>query len=225
MFFVFFWICSLIIYYYFVNADKNIQRRSQTKSWFAGLEQSHPYIRGMDGKIINRDVRVRSHIVKKTYMGHKQEVCGLKWSDSGQRFASGGNDNHVYIWDRSLASSNTWRQWLHKLEDRTAPVRALAWCPFQNSLLVSGGVGVISALNFGTPARERAWTQLTPGRRCVLCYGTWMSVNYSALMVLMSISSPFGNTLRWRRWQSSLAILPEPFTWHRYQVQVRNFTL
>ncbi|KAJ7975916.1 cell division cycle 20.2, cofactor of APC complex-like [Quillaja saponaria] len=38
---------------------------------------------GMDGRIINNDVRVRSHIVE-TYRGHQQEVCGLKWSASGQ---------------------------------------------------------------------------------------------------------------------------------------------
>jgi cell division cycle protein 20 (cofactor of APC complex) len=93
---------------------------------------------GMDGKIINRDVRAKSHTVK-TYMGHQQAVCGLKWSDSGQQLASGGSDNLVYIWDKSLASCSARRQWLHKLEDHTAPVRALAWCPFQSSLLVSGG--------------------------------------------------------------------------------------
>ncbi|XP_059461786.1 cell division cycle 20.2, cofactor of APC complex-like [Corylus avellana] len=93
---------------------------------------------GMDGKIINRDVRAKSPTVK-TYMGHQLEVCGLKWSDSGRRLASGGSDNLVYIWDRSFASSSARRQWLHKLEDHTAPVRALAWCPFQSSLLVSGG--------------------------------------------------------------------------------------
>ncbi|CAK8567886.1 unnamed protein product [Lathyrus sativus] len=34
---------------------------------------------GMDGRILNNDVRVRSPIVD-TYRGHEQEVCGLKWS-------------------------------------------------------------------------------------------------------------------------------------------------
>ncbi|VFQ94000.1 unnamed protein product [Cuscuta campestris] len=52
---------------------------------------------GMDGLIFNNDVRVRSHIVE-TYRGHSQEVCGLKWSASGQQLASGGNDNLLYIW-------------------------------------------------------------------------------------------------------------------------------
>ncbi|XP_038875176.1 cell division cycle 20.2, cofactor of APC complex-like [Benincasa hispida] len=93
---------------------------------------------GMDGKIINNDVRIRDHIVE-TYRGHDQEVCGLKWSLSGQQLASGGNDNILHIWDRSTASSNSATQWLHRLEDHTSAVKALAWCPFQGNLLASGG--------------------------------------------------------------------------------------
>ncbi|XVF23522.1 hypothetical protein REPUB_Repub13aG0046000 [Reevesia pubescens] len=93
---------------------------------------------GMDGQIVNHDVRVRSHVVE-TYRGHQQEVCGLKWSASGQTLASGGNDNIVHIWDRSMASSNSATQWLRRLEDHTAAVKALAWCPFESNLLASGG--------------------------------------------------------------------------------------
>ncbi|KAK9125496.1 hypothetical protein Scep_014342 [Stephania cephalantha] len=93
---------------------------------------------GMDGLIINNDVRIRSHI-SDTYKGHHREVCGLKWSASGKQLASGGNDNLLYIWDRSMASSNSPTQWLHKLEDHTAAVKAVAWCPFQGNLLASGG--------------------------------------------------------------------------------------
>lgn len=89
---------------------------------------------GMDGRIVNNDVRIRSHIVG-TYRGHQQEVCWLKWSASGQKLVSGGNDNLVHIWDRSSSP----RQWLHRLEDHTSAVKALAWCPFQSSLLATGG--------------------------------------------------------------------------------------
>ncbi|XP_027913765.1 cell division cycle 20.1, cofactor of APC complex-like [Vigna unguiculata] len=93
---------------------------------------------GMDGRIINNDVRIRSHIVE-TYAGHEQEVCGLKWSGSGSQLASGGNDNLLYIWDRATASSNSTTQWLHRLDDHTSAVKALAWCPFQGNLLATGG--------------------------------------------------------------------------------------
>ncbi|XP_072960844.1 cell division cycle 20.2, cofactor of APC complex-like [Typha angustifolia] len=96
---------------------------------------------GLDGKIVNNDVRKSSHVVH-TYRGHQQEVCGLRWSDSGQKLASGGNDNLLHIWDVSMATSNAatgQRQWLHKFEDHMAAVKALAWCPFQSNMLASGG--------------------------------------------------------------------------------------
>lgn len=94
---------------------------------------------GMDSNIVNNDVRVSSHIVG-TYTGHNQEVCGLKWSGSGKQLASGGNDNLVYIWSITMAaSSSSGHQWVHRLEDHTAAVKALAWCPFQSNLLASGG--------------------------------------------------------------------------------------
>ena len=83
---------------------------------------------GMDGRIVNNDVRIRDHAVQ-TYQGHSQEVCGLKWSGSGQQLASGGNDNLLHIWDVSMASSMPSagrNQWLHRLEDHTAAVKALA---------------------------------------------------------------------------------------------------
>ncbi|XP_023636758.1 cell division cycle 20.1, cofactor of APC complex isoform X2 [Capsella rubella] len=93
---------------------------------------------GMDGRVINNDVRIRSSIVA-TYVGHTQDVCGLKWSGSGQQLASGGNDNVVHVWDHSVVSSNSTRQWLHRFEEHTSAVKALAWCPFQSSLLATGG--------------------------------------------------------------------------------------
>ncbi|KAE8008610.1 hypothetical protein FH972_005105 [Carpinus fangiana] len=95
-------------------------------------------IGGMDSLIINNDVRVRAHIVE-TYRGHSQEVCGIKWSASGQQFASGGSDNLLHIWDRSRATSNSVTRWLQRLEDHTSAVKALARYPFQSNLLAFGG--------------------------------------------------------------------------------------
>ncbi|KAI9073801.1 hypothetical protein K1719_044248 [Acacia pycnantha] len=94
---------------------------------------------GMDGRIVNNDVRIRSHFVE-TYRGHEQEVCGLKWSASGQQLASGGNDHLLFIWDREKTSSNSATKWLYRLEEHTSAVKALAWCPFQGNLLATGGV-------------------------------------------------------------------------------------
>lgn len=97
---------------------------------------------GMDGKIVNNDVRVRQHIVG-CYRGHRQQICGLKWSGSGRQLASGGNDNLLYLWDkRSMESTSidsSTHQWIYRFEQHSSAVRAIAWCPFQSNLLASGG--------------------------------------------------------------------------------------
>nr|PNR59682.1 hypothetical protein PHYPA_002474 [Physcomitrium patens] len=91
---------------------------------------------GRDSTILNHDVRIRNHVIGKL-TGHEQEVCGLKWSPSGQQLASGGNDNLLHIWDSAAASNSS--SYLHRLDDHQAAVKALAWCPFQSNLLASGG--------------------------------------------------------------------------------------
>lgn len=50
--------------------------------------------------------------------------------------ASGGNDNHIYIWDSSKMSSS---RSLHSFKDHSAAVKALAWCPYDSAVLASGG--------------------------------------------------------------------------------------
>ncbi|KAG6542516.1 hypothetical protein Mapa_015986 [Marchantia paleacea] len=93
---------------------------------------------GRDNVIFNHDVRIRDHITGRM-TAHEQEVCGLKWSPSGQQLASGGNDNLLHIWDAAGASSQGPSPYLHRLDDHQAAVKALAWCPFQANLLASGG--------------------------------------------------------------------------------------
>ncbi|XXG77174.1 hypothetical protein AAC387_Pa08g1377 [Persea americana] len=88
--------------------------------------------------IINNDVRVRSHIVQ-TFRGHSQEVFGLKWSNSSQYLASGGNDNLLYIWDRMALQILRPNGFINLITIKAA-VKALAWCDqFQSNLLASGG--------------------------------------------------------------------------------------
>ena len=52
-----------------------------------------------DKSILHRDCRSRENFFAKLD-GHKQEVCGLKWSPDEQQLASGGNDNKLLIWSR-----------------------------------------------------------------------------------------------------------------------------
>ena len=88
-----------------------------------------------DCTILCRDVRCKNNneniIIK--FIGHTQEVCGLKWSFDGSQLASGGNDNNLMIWN------------LHSLKpimcnnSHLAAVKAIAWSPHQHNILVSGG--------------------------------------------------------------------------------------
>lgn len=79
--------------------------------------------------------------------GHKQEVCGLKWSPDHQHLASGGNDNKLFVWNmNSTIPVQTYNEHL-------AAVKAIAWSPHQHGLLASGG---------GTADRcIRFWNTLT----------------------------------------------------------------
>ncbi|KAF9961939.1 ubiquitin-protein transferase activating protein [Modicella reniformis] len=85
-----------------------------------------------DGSIWNHDVRIQNHKVAEL-LNHTNEVCGLAWRSDGMQLASGGNDNVVNIWD---ARSTTPK---YTKSDHRAAVKAVAWCPWHNSLLATGG--------------------------------------------------------------------------------------
>ncbi|WWD03486.1 hypothetical protein V865_001538 [Kwoniella europaea PYCC6329] len=98
-----------------------------------------------DGSIHHHDVRVAKHKVMEL-IGHNAEVCGLTWRSDGQFLASGGNDNVVNCWDGRIGASvlqtgegvpRGVAKWTKR--NHTAAVKALAWCPWQSSLLASGG--------------------------------------------------------------------------------------
>ncbi|KAJ9120849.1 hypothetical protein QFC22_002783 [Naganishia vaughanmartiniae] len=99
-----------------------------------------------DRKILHRDVRVPEHYIREL-KGHRQEVCGLKWNTQTDQLSSGGNDNKLYIWEK------TNDQPLFRFPEHTAAVKAIAWSPHQRGLLASGG---------GTADRKiRYWNTLT----------------------------------------------------------------
>ncbi|KZP28244.1 WD40 repeat-like protein [Athelia psychrophila] len=93
-----------------------------------------------DGSIWHHDVRMPRHKVMEM-LGHTGEVCGLKWRADGELLASGGNDNVVNIWDGRLGDVGEGARGTAKWTKRnhTAAVKAIAWCPWQPSLLASGG--------------------------------------------------------------------------------------
>jgi cell division cycle 20-like protein 1 (cofactor of APC complex) len=85
-----------------------------------------------DHNILHRDVRQQAPFMLRL-QGHKQEVCGLKWSYDEQQLASGGNDNKLYIWNLRSTSP------VLKFNEHQAAVKAIAWSPHQHGLLASGG--------------------------------------------------------------------------------------
>ncbi|XP_032678729.1 cell division cycle protein 20 homolog isoform X2 [Odontomachus brunneus] len=90
------------------------------------------------GKIVHHDVRQRNHLIS-TLNAHSQEICGLKWSNDGKYLASGGNDNMLLIWASIAGQNHTQTQPVYTINQHNAAVKALAWCPWQNNVLASGG--------------------------------------------------------------------------------------
>lgn len=85
-----------------------------------------------DKTILQRDLRMSSSFVNRL-VGHRQEVCGLKWSPDEQQLCSGGNDNKLLVWNGHSSEP------ILKYCDHQAAVKAVAWSPHQHGLLVSGG--------------------------------------------------------------------------------------
>lgn len=83
-----------------------------------------------DGLIKNTDTR--SGKVEFVFEGHNQEVCGLKWSPSGEYLASGSNDNTCKIWKANSPMART-------LTGHNSAVKAMDWCPWKSNILCTGG--------------------------------------------------------------------------------------
>ncbi|XP_034841220.1 fizzy-related protein homolog [Maniola jurtina] len=100
-----------------------------------------------DRHIRQRDTRTPAIQSSRILQGHRQEVCGLKWSPDGQSLASGGNDNKLFVWSMHSTSP------VQTYSAHVAAVKAIAWSPHQHGLLASGG---------GTADRcIRFWNTLT----------------------------------------------------------------
>jgi len=119
--------------------------RVGTSAWNGGILSTG----SRDHSILHRDVRQPDESFAKS-LGHRQEVCGLKWSFDEQMLASGGNDNKLLVWNLRTPAPAL------QFTDHLAAVKAIAWSPHQNGLLASGGGTADRCIRFwntttGTP--------------------------------------------------------------------------
>jgi len=160
-----------------------------------------------DRLILQRDVRVPDHFTSKL-CGHKQEVCGLKWSADGQQLASGGNDNKLYVWSAHATSP------LLRFTEHTAAVKAISWSPHQNGLLASGGGTADRCIRFWNTQTASALSCVDTGSQvCNLCWSknvnelvsthgysqnqivVWRYASMSKVATLNLAMSPDGQTI------------------------------
>ena len=85
-----------------------------------------------DRTILVRDLRTSDNYLSK-FVGHRQEICGLKWSPDQKYLASGGNDNKIIIWSTRNQGE------MVRFTEHQAAVKALAWNPDTPNILASGG--------------------------------------------------------------------------------------
>lgn len=118
-----------------------------------------------DNNLMVWDVRLQSTINK--FQGHKQEICGVKWSFDGNMLASGGNDNVVSIWDLRTTKLFT------KFCDHKAAIKALAWSPHHSSTLATGGGSTDKSIRIWNVNEKRCVKKVETGSQvCNLIYST-----------------------------------------------------
>uniref|UniRef100_A0A3P9NDJ0 Fizzy and cell division cycle 20 related 1 n=1 Tax=Poecilia reticulata TaxID=8081 RepID=A0A3P9NDJ0_POERE len=117
-----------------------------------------------DRVILQRDVRTPP-TAERRLQGHRQEVCGLKWSPDHQHLASGGNDNKLLVWNSSSLIP------VQQYSDHLAAVKAIAWSPHQHGLLASGGGTADRCLRFWNTLTGQALQSTDTGSQ--VCNLAW----------------------------------------------------
>ena len=107
----------------FENGDSSIGCLSQ--------RNEHIFTTGSySGDIVSYDMRCEKRISKMFVAADK--ITGLAWKD--RKLASGSNNNEVQVWDARKYESPS-----INLTDSKAAVKGLAWSPWQDNVLATGG--------------------------------------------------------------------------------------
>lgn len=140
--------------------------RASCLAWSSGLLSSG----GRDNEILNRDLRCKEAYVGRL-SGHKQEVCGLKWSPDEMQLASGGNDNRLLIWNAGAAGGNGDGKPVMKFSYHEAAVKAIAWSPHARGLVASGGGTADKKIRFWNTMTNTALAAVDTGSQ--VCNLAW----------------------------------------------------
>lgn len=116
-----------------------------------------------DRVILQRDIRGQG---ERKLMGHRQEICGLKWSPDGQLLASGGNDNKLIVWNKGERTTP-----FQMYSDHVAAVKAIAWSPHQHGLLTSGGGTADRCIKFWNTLTQQPLQSVDTGSQ--VCNLAW----------------------------------------------------
>ena len=118
-----------------IAKGREIQQINCHKQRVAAVDWNQNFLASgsKDKSILVNDIRIKETTPTMFYEGHKQEVCGLRWSFVDNMIASGGNDNKFFIWETRMNKK------IHCFNDHTAAVRAIAWSPHDKNIVMSGG--------------------------------------------------------------------------------------
>eukprot|EP00298_Acanthocystis_sp_HF-20_P013696 c20471_g3_i2.p1 GENE.c20471_g3_i2~~c20471_g3_i2.p1 ORF type:complete len:545 (-),score=252.45 c20471_g3_i2:10-1644(-) len=120
-----------------------------------------------DRSILIRDPR-SNRPFEATLSGHKQEICGLRWSPDGKYLASGGNDNKLLLWSPSDHTRP-----IYRYAEHTAAVKAIAWSPHESGIFVSGGGTADRTLRFWNVNQSNSFKVVDTGSQ--VCNVGWSS--------------------------------------------------
>ena len=153
---------------YDINLQKKVFNLKEHKKRICSIswKNQNVFSTGSRDKTIKTfDRRIKKLISE--HKKHKEEVCGLEWNQREPYLASGGNENHVYIWDTRKKNP------VQFYNEHTAAVRALAWSNHHFGTLITGGGNSDKSIKFwNVNSIKSTHTINTDSQVCSLIYST-----------------------------------------------------
>ncbi|KAI0691801.1 WD40 repeat-like protein [Cytidiella melzeri] len=123
----------------------NVNTKEVLRSWkdeemdsVGGMDwNDHLLSVGLDNGAVNFYDDRQPELINRLTM-HQSKVHGVKWSSDRNFLATGDQSGVVYVWDVRAGKTLTNNSRMGGRMQHNAPVKALAWCPWQPDLLATG---------------------------------------------------------------------------------------